>query len=312
MTWLVTGASGYIGQHLILRLLEDGLEVLGLDIAPLPALSPLKGKFELLAGDIRDPNFLGYLFEKRKFQGIVNLAALKSVEESIKHPERYLLTNLSGVKNLLKAGTDNGVEYFIQSSTAAVYGAPESGIVYESDATKPISPYGISKLLAETALLKASDDGLVTALSLRYFNVVGSAHLLLKDHSVANLVPKVIQSIKLGQAPHIYGDDYQTKDGTCIRDYVHVLDIAEAHAKAIQVLRKRKLPQVLNIGTGHGYSVREVITEIKRQHGSNIEPLIVGRRKGDPASLIANVELSENEIGFKAQYGLREMVESSL
>ncbi len=312
MTWLVTGASGYIGQHLIFRLLEEGLEVLGLDIVPLPALSPIKGKFELLAGDIRDPNFLGYIFKKRKFQGIVNLAALKSVEESIKHPERYLLTNLIGVKNLLKAATDNGVEYFIQSSTAAVYGAPECGIVYESDITNPISPYGISKLLAETALSKASDDGLVTALSLRYFNVVGSAHPLLKDHSTANLFPKAIQSIKLGQAPHIYGDDYQTKDGTCIRDYIHVLDIAEAHAKAIQALLRKKLPQVLNIGTGRGYSVREIIAEVNKQYGSNINPLIEGRRKGDPASLIANVELSENEIGFKAKYGLSEMVKSSL
>lgn len=312
MTWLVTGASGYIGQHLVLRLIEDGYDVLGLDIAPLPAPSPLRNKFEMHRGDIRDPIFLGNLFKERKFQGIVNLAALKSVEESVKHPERYLQTNLNGVENLIKAGTDNGVEYFIQSSTAAVYGAPESGVVYESDVTKPISPYGTSKLLAENALFKASEKDLITALSLRYFNVVGSAHSALRDQSSANLVPKVVQAIKLGQPPRIYGDNYQTKDGTCIRDYVHVLDIAEAHIKAIQALLCKKLPPVLNIGTGLGYSVREVIAEVKNQCGSNTEPVIEGRRMGDPASLVANVELSKSETGFRAKYGLREMIESTL
>ena len=312
MTWLVTGASGYIGQHLILRLLQENFDVLGLDIAPLPVISPLIGKFEMRMGDIRDPIFLGNLLKEREFHGVVNLAALKSVEESVKHPERYLQTNLVGVENLIKATSDNGVRCFIQSSTAAVYGAPKNGIVYESDITKPISPYGTSKLLAENALLKASDENLITAISLRYFNVVGSAHPELRDQSVANLVPKVIQSIKLKQPPRIYGDDYQTKDGTCIRDYVHVLDIAEAHIKAIRALLSKKLPPVLNIGTGFGYSVREVIAEVKNQCGSNIEPVIEARRMGDPASLVANVELSENLIGFKAKYGLSEMIESSL
>ena len=312
MTWLVTGASGFIGQHLVQRLLADGFDVTGLDIVPVSSTSPIKHSFEMHVGDIRDLAFLKSLVRSRKFQGIVNLAGLKSVEESVKYPERYLDSNFNSVANLIKIATMKDINYFIQSSTAAVYGSSNTGIVNESDFTKPVSPYGISKLYAERAILQASESGLISGLSLRYFNVIGSVSAEFKDKSAANLVPIVANSIKLGKAPQIFGDDYDTKDGTCIRDYIHVEDISEAHLMAIRAIQNKKLPPVLNIGTGVGYSVREVITEVLIQSGTKVEPIILARREGDVPSLIANVELSETAMGFKAKRTLKEMIESSL
>lgn len=312
MSWLVTGASGYIGQHVVQKLLLNGLEVFGTDSNPLPKVSPLVAKFKNYNGDICDVDLISEILKKNSITGIINLAALKSVEESIQKPELYEKVNHSGVQSLLTASKSAGVKYFIQSSTAAVYGSSEDGYVDELSPTNPISPYGETKLKAEGALLEAMNKGTLRGTSLRYFNVIGSASPALKDRSTANIVPMVLSALTKNQSPKIFGDDYPTPDGTCVRDYVHVMDIAQAHVLAAQALILKALPPAINIGTGKGYSVREMVHEILRQKSSSFVPEILPRRPGDPSMLVAHVDLAADSLGFRAEKGLEEMIASAI
>ena len=312
MTWLVTGASGYIGQHVVQQLLLNGLEVIGLDSNPLPVDSPLIAKCKFYSGDICKVDLISEILEKNSITGIINLAALKSVEESIQKPDLYEKVNYSGVRSLLSVSKSAGVKYFIQSSTAAVYGSSEDGYVDELSPTNPISPYGETKLRAEAALSEAMNKGTLRGTSLRYFNVIGSASPALKDRSKANIVPMVLSSLAKNQSPKIFGDDYPTPDGTCVRDYVHVMDIAQAHVLAAQALMSKALPQAINIGTGKGYSVREMMHEILKQKGSSLAAEILPRRKGDPSMLVARVDLAAQVLGFRAKKGLEEMIASAI
>ena len=312
MSWLVTGASGYIGQHVIQQLLLNNIEVIGVDSKPLPNDSLLIGKFTNYFGDICDKDLISKLFESHAVIGIINLAALKSVAESIERPELYEQVNYSGVQNLLSASESAGVKYFIQSSTAAVYGSSEDGYVDEQSPTNPISPYGETKLKAEGVLSEAMNMGILRGTSLRYFNVIGSASPSLKDRSTANIVPMVLSALAKDQSPKIFGDDYSTPDGTCVRDYVHVMDIARAHVLAAQALMSKTLPPAINIGTGKGYSVREMMHEILKQKGSSLVPEILPRRPGDPSMLVAHVDLAADLLGFRAEKGLEEMIASAI
>jgi UDP-glucose 4-epimerase len=312
MTWLVTGCSGYIGQHVVQQLLLNGFEIIGLDLRPISNSSPLVGKFKSSEGDICDPELISEILNSYAIVGIINLAALKSVEESIEKPDLYEKVNFTGVKNLLSASKSAGVKFFIQSSTAAVYGSSEDGYVDELSPTNPISPYGETKLKAESALLEAMNMGILRGTSLRYFNVIGSVSPALKDTSTANIVPMVLSALAKNQSPKIFGDDYSTPDGTCVRDYVHVMDIAQAHVLAAKALMLKALPPAINIGTGKGYSVREMVCEILRQKGSSFVPEILPRRPGDPSMLVARVDLAAKVLSFKAERGLQEMVASAI
>jgi UDP-glucose 4-epimerase len=312
MSWLVTGASGYIGQHVVQQLLLNGFEAVGIDSKPLWSGSPLIEKFTNYIGNICDLDFISGILETNAVTGVINLAALKSVEESMASPDLYEKVNYSGVQNLLSASKSAGVNYFIQSSTAAVYGASEDGYVDELSPTNPISPYGETKLKAEGALSEAMNMGTLRGTSLRYFNVIGSARPALKDTSTANIVPMVLSALAKNQSPKIFGDDYSTPDGTCVRDYVHVMDIAQAHVLAAQVLISRALPSAINIGTGKGYSVREMIHEILKQKGSSLVPEVLPRRPGDPSMLVARVDLAAQVLGFRAEKGLEEMIASAI
>ena len=312
MSWLVTGASGYIGQHVVQKLLLNGLEVFGIDSNPLPKVSPLVAKFKNYNGDICDVDLISEILKKNSITGIINLAALKSVEDSIQKPKLYEKVNHSGVQSLLSSSKSAGVKYFIQSSTAAVYGSSEDGYVDELSPTNPISPYGETKLKAEGALSEAINMGTLRGTNLRYFNVIGSASPALKDTSTANIVPMVLSALAKNQSPKIFGDDYPTPDGTCVRDYVHVMDIAQAHVLAAQALMTKALPPAINIGTGKGYSVREMMHEILKQKGSSLAAEILPRRNGDPSMLVARVDLAVQVLGFRAEKGLEDMVASAI
>lgn len=310
--WLVTGGAGYIGSHVVLKMSEAGFEVVVLDNLSSGLIERIPVGANFIKGDICDFDLVSQLLLDNKVEGIINLAALKSVEESKQIPEEYERINHLGTKILVDCAIKAGVNIFIQSSTAAVYGKSDSGLVSETSELSPISPYGESKVLAEREVERFIGKDGRRGTCLRYFNVLGSESPLLKDNSKANVVPMVLEALAKGAPPQIFGDDYQTKDGTCIRDYIHVSDIARAHVLAVIKLQTGVLPPAINIGTGHGYSVREVMREILVQSSSKNEPIVVGRREGDPAILISDVTLIRELLGFKAELSLFQMIRSSI
>ena len=312
MTWLVTGGAGYIGAHVIRELVSANEEVVVLDDLSTGIIANIPKNIEFIEGSITDSKVIKATLDKYSISGIINLASLKSVAESELYPEKYASINHLGVKKLIGSAKSFGVKYFIQSSTAAVYGNSLTGFVSETDEPFPISQYGKTKSSAEVALNEAVDSSSLKGVSLRYFNVLGSATPELKDRSTANIVPMVLESLSMNKAPRIFGDDYTTHDGTCIRDYVHVEDIARAHALAVMKLKTSNLPKAINIGTGTGYSVREIMTEILKQTGSMLEPVVVERRQGDPAMLVAKVQLAKDALGFESKKTLEEMITSSI
>ena len=310
--WLVTGGAGYIGSHVLLKMKEAGFALVTLDNLSSGLVKRIPSGVNLVEGDICDPDLVSRVLKENQIEGIINLAALKSVEESKRIPDEYERINHLGTKILVDCARLAGVKIFIQSSTAAVYGNSESGFVSEDSELNPISPYGQSKVLAEKEVARFVQEGGRRGTSLRYFNVLGSDSPVLKDNSKANVVPMVLEALAKGSPPEIFGDDYLTKDGTCIRDYIHVSDIARAHVLAAIKLQRGTLPPAINIGTGHGYSVREVMSEILVQSNSEVEPVVVSRREGDPAVLIARVDLALEAMGFTADCSLGEMISSSV
>ena len=307
--WLVTGGAGYIGSHIVRTFSDQNLEVVVADDLSSGDKRRIPNHVQLEIGDITSMKFISHLFQSYNFRGVINLAGLKSVSASEKFPSRYEEVNIGGVRNLINAMTDRQI--FIQSSTAAVYGIENSGFVSEDDICHPISVYGKTKLEAERVLSDAKTKGIKT-LSLRYFNVLGAEYKSLVDQSGDNLVPLVLKAIRSNQRPNIFGNQYPTEDGTCIRDYVHVLDVASAHVMAAEALNTVDLPETLNIGSGHGYSVRQVIDELLVQTHSPVEPQISPPRKGDPAKLVAKVDKAREMLGFEAKLALPAMISSSL
>lgn len=311
MTWLITGGAGYIGGHLVETMLDSGYEVVVFDNFSSGIRERVPKAVPVVAGDIRDEEIISNTLVTFKVTGIINLAALKSVGESHLIPEEYEAVNHLGVRSLLRCAVKGGITTFIQSSTAAVYGHTQNGVATEESALTPISPYGVTKLAAEEEVSRFISSGHGQAVSLRYFNVVGSRSKRLKDLGLTNLFPLILKNISENVSPTIFGDDYPTFDGTCVRDYVHVEDIARAHVLTVKALESRQVSRQLNIGTGLGYSVKEVISELLLANKSNLVPNVAARREGDPAILIADAQLAEAEIGFRALKNLREMVETT-
>ena len=310
--WLITGGAGYIGSHVVEAMSNASIEVIVLDNLRNGIRRRVKSNIAFIEGDICSQRDIEKLLTSYNIHGVINLAALKSVDESRKIPEEYERVNHQGVLNLLTCLIKFNVENFIQSSSAAVYGNSDSRFVDENSALSPISPYGLTKVKAENEVNNFVSSGNGRGISLRYFNVLGSSSTNLRDNSKANIVPMVLNDLASGVQPQIFGDDYPTKDGTCIRDYVHVCDIAKAHVLAAQALESSALPPALNIGTGKGYSVREVMDEIIMQVKSPLRPKVVGRREGDPAELVAKVDLARDALGFSARMSLGEMISSAI
>jgi len=316
-TWLLTGGAGYIGSHVADEFLASGKEVViydslyqGLESRIEYLRKKYNKEIPLIVADIRDLDTFNKTLEQYKPYGIVHTAALKAVGESMEKPDEYFEVNFHATTKMLETIAAHNIHHFIFSSTAAVYGAPDhSNQIKEDDEKNPISPYGASKLAAEGEVNKFLALPGNHGTSLRFFNVVGVAAPELLDNSVENLVPIVINKLKADQAPVIYGTDYPTPDGTCIRDYVDVRDIARAHLAAADFTAT--LPLAMNVGTGRGGSVREVIKLVCAAAG---KPEVVAeekdRRAGDPAFLCADVSLIKSAIGFASKYSLEASAES--
>ena len=307
---LVVGGAGYIGAHVAYLLQENGYGVRIYDDFSNGLKSRIEGKFsDVVIGDVLDRQALISACEG--IDAVIHLAAKKAVGESVDNPLKYYENNVGGTLNLLAAMSLKGVKRIVFSSTAAVYAPSEKLSITESDLTEPLSPYGQTKLLSEkliSAVAKAED---LSAISLRYFNVVGALRDEFADNSKDNLVPKVFAALKAGKNPEIYGSDYPTKDGSCIRDYIHISDLAKAHLVALEKVFTTKVDEVYNVGSGTGYSVTEMINQIAESIGKAITPTLSPRRPGDTAQLIASIAKIERDLGWKPERSLKEMIDSA-
>ena len=307
---LVVGGAGYIGAHVAYLLQENGYGVRIYDDFSNGLKTRIEGKFsDVVIGDVLDRQALISACEG--MDAVIHLAAKKAVGESVDNPLKYYENNVGGTLNLLAAMSLKGVQKIVFSSTAAVYAPSEKLSITEDDLTEPLSPYGQTKLLSEkliSAVAKAED---LSSISLRYFNVVGVLRDEFADNSKDNLVPKVFAALKAGKNPEIYGSDYPTKDGSCIRDYIHISDLASAHLVALEKVFATKVDEVYNVGSGTGYSVTEMINQIAESIGKAITPTLSPRRPGDTAQLIASIAKIERDLGWKPERSLKEMIDSA-
>jgi UDP-glucose 4-epimerase len=307
---LVVGGAGYIGAHVAYLLQENGYEVRIYDDFSNGLKSRVDGKLsDVVIGDVLDRQALISACEG--IDAVIHLAAKKAVGESVDNPLKYYENNVGGTLNLLAAMSLKGVKRIVFSSTAAVYAPSEKLSIREDDLTEPLSPYGQTKLLSEKLISAVAKAENLSAISLRYFNVVGALRDEFADNSKDNLVPKVFAALKAGKNPEIYGSDYPTKDGSCIRDYIHVSDLAKAHLVALEKVFAANVDEVYNVGSGTGYSVTEMINQIAESIGKAITPTLSPRRPGDTAQLIASITKIERDLGWKPERSLKEMIDSA-
>ncbi|MEV0905949.1 UDP-glucose 4-epimerase GalE [Streptomyces hokutonensis] len=312
MTWLITGGAGYIGAHVVRAMTEAGEQTVVYDDLSTGIAARVPDGVPLVQGSTLDAELVARTLADQDVTGVVHLAAKKQIGESVDRPLHYYRENVEGLRVLLEAVTTAGVPSFVFSSSAAVYGMPDVELVTEETPCVPMSPYGETKLAGEW-LVRATGraTGLSTA-SLRYFNVAGAASPELADTGVFNLVPMVFEKLTEDAPPRIFGDDYATPDGTCVRDYIHVVDLAEAHvaaARALQASPGRAL--TLNIGRGEGVSVREMIDRINAITGYDRPPTVHPRRPGDPARVVASADRITTELGWKAKHDVQDMITSA-
>jgi UDP-glucose 4-epimerase len=310
-TWLVTGGAGYIGAHVVKSLLENDFKVVIVDdlSTGLERKVPPNVVFEKI--DIAETNKLAQIMKSNKVEGVIHLAAKKAVGESMINPSLYFKENIGGFISLLEAMSQADVKRIVYSSSAAVYGTPTENKVTEKSATNPESPYGETKLVGEW-LLKADEKARqIQWIALRYFNVVGAANPELGDTGVNNLVPMVFRALSNNQRPQVFGGDYATPDGSCIRDYIHVSDLADSHLIAAQKLLNDNYSGIINIGRGQGFSVKQVMDTVSEVVGKNINYEVVEKRPGDPAQTIADVSKAKNDLNWEAKNDLKSMVSSA-
>jgi UDP-glucose 4-epimerase len=298
---LVTGGAGYIGSHVVLQLVEAGERVVVLDDLSTGFADAVIGA-ELVIGNVGDMPMVENLLRERDVETVLHFAARTIVPESVADPLRYYANNTCATRNLLACCAKANVKHVVFSSTAAVYGVPAEGEAGEDTSTSPINPYGTSKLMSEWMLRDLALAGGPRYVALRYFNVAGCDERGRIGQSTKNatLLVKVACEAALGRRPHvaIFGTDYDTPDGTGVRDYIHVEDLATAHLKALDYLRRGGESTTLNCGYGHGYSVREVLAAVGKAHGSTVPAIECPRRAGDPPALVARAERIRDTLGW--------------
>ncbi len=312
MTWLVTGGAGYIGGHVVRALRAAGYPVVVLDDLSTGRPERLPGDVSLVVGSVTDRSAVAGVLCRYPVDGVVHLAARKSVAESVARPDWYHRENVGGVVALLDAMAQAGVSRLLFSSSAAVYGIPATARVDESCRTEPINPYGLTKLLGEQLIGAAGNGYGLSWVALRYFNVVGAANPLLADRIPANLVPIALAALAADRPVTVTGTDFPTRDGSGVRDYVHVEDLAAAHLAAVnRLMDTRPASAVYNVGTGRGYSVLDVLRRIGAVTGRPVPYQVGPRRPGDPAEVVADASRIRRELGWHARYGLTEMIAST-
>jgi len=315
MTWLITGGAGYIGAHVVVETIRSGRSAVVLDDLSTGIKERVPDSVPLEVITLTDKAAVNNLFDRYSFSGVLHLAAKKQVGESVERPDYYWEQNVDGLQNLLDAMVANEVKNFVFSSSAAVYGQPELGpldLITENTKCTPINPYGLTKLEGENIADKLVANYGFKVAALRYFNVAGAGKPELGDQFALNLIPIVFEALENGKQPHVFGDDYPTPDGSCIRDYVHVQDLAEAHVAAMTYVETSDpVFSPINIGTGIGASVFKVLAMIEEVTGIQIEAVRAPRRSGDPAALVADVTLAEELLKWKSNKGLETMISSA-
>jgi UDP-glucose 4-epimerase len=305
LKFLVCGGAGYIGSHMVRYLLRQGHEVVVYDDLSTGHREsvPAEG---LVIGDIGDGTALGQLFAQHRFDAVMHFCALSLVGESVSKPYLYYINNVARTLVLLEAMRTAGVDRLVFSSTAAVFGNPQTLLITEEHPTTPINPYGQSKLMVEKILSDAANAYGLRSVALRYFNAAGAdpSGEIGEAHSPeTHLIPNVLRSL-LGQGPElkVFGSDYATRDGTCVRDYVHVNDLASAHLKAVEFMLDHEGAHIFNLGNGEGFSVREVIAAAERVTGQEVSYDMVARRPGDPPTLVASGQRARELLGWQPEF----------
>lgn len=306
MSILVLGGAGYIGSHAVDQLISKGYEVVVVDNLLTGHRNAVSGKATFYEGDVRDKDFLTNVFETEKIEGVIHFAASSLVGESVEKPLMYFNNNVYGMQVLLEVMEEHDVKNIVFSSTAATYGEPKESPITENTPTNPKNPYGESKLMMEKMMKWCDGAYGMKYVALRYFNVAGAKGdaSIGEDHTPeTHLVPIILQ-VALGQreALSIFGDDYDTPDGTCIRDYVHVEDLIAAHILALEYLKAGNESNVFNLGSNNGYSVKEMLDAAREVTGKEIPANVAPRRAGDPGSLVASSAKAKEILGWNPEY----------
>lgn len=316
MTILVLGGAGYIGSHTVYELIDRGEDVVIIDNLETGHIEAVHEKARFYKGDIRDRAFLDSVFAKEKIDAVIHFAANSLVGESMVDPLKYYDNNLCGTKVLLEAMVAHGIDKIVFSSTAATYGEPERVPILESDKTEPTNTYGETKLSMEKMFKWTAKAHNLRYVSLRYFNACGAhvSGMIGEAHNPeSHLIPLILQ-VPNGQRESIaiFGEDYDTKDGTCVRDYIHVTDLAQAHILAVKYLAEGGESNIFNLGNGVGFTVKEVIDTARKVTGDEIKAVVSPRRAGDPAQLIASSDKARTVLGWKPEHDdLEEIIASA-